>query len=361
MELLGPSLLQVLEYRGRPGMPLHFVQSVTAQLLSALEWLVYKDIIHGDIKPENVLMEDGAGTWSRVGGTPTTSNGRLRAVATKAKAAINKLAAGAVAPRVKLIDFGGSQGGGCPQSEHVVIQTLPYRAPEVLLGLPYACAADMWSLGCVSAELVFGRSIFPHQGNEHDIIRCTCDLFGELPEHMLNAGRNTNRFFLVEDRFPRRKRGRLSWLRMPRSSSDEDEADSKSMAWPATAALSLWKNISGLMGFQGSSSQTTSSDAEPVVKRRRESKYRLKAQDELEWNEIRNLEEALDALRYEIVRKRVYIARRPRRLKFGALEGQHKARRNFLLFLRRALEIDPDKRWVPSEAAGHDFVMQRRR
>ncbi len=36
-----------------------------------------------------------------------------------------------------------------------------YRSPEVILGLPYGCEIDMWSFGCILAELLTGYPLFP--------------------------------------------------------------------------------------------------------------------------------------------------------------------------------------------------------
>merc|ERR1712008_447169 len=181
---------------------------------------------------------------------------------------------------------------------------------------PYAYAADMWSLGCVCAELVLGRSLFPHHGGEEDIVRCITDLLGDLPEHMLKAGRNTNRYFWREDRV--RRGGRLSWLGMRRSSS-EDEADDRSTPWPAAAAVSAWKSFSGLLGLRGWSCPTSPEQkqpyqpqlpTEPAVRRRSVSRYRLKSKEEPERNGINSLDEAVTHLRYEILRSRACKPRR---------------------------------------------------
>ena len=53
---------------------------------------------------------------------------------------------------IKLIDFGSSsQSGSCVFS---YIQSRYYRAPEVILGLPYSSSIDMWSVACVLVRLV---------------------------------------------------------------------------------------------------------------------------------------------------------------------------------------------------------------
>ncbi len=44
---------------------------------------------------------------------------------------------------------------------YTYIQSRFYRSPEVILGLPYEMAIDMWSLGCILAELLTGCPLFP--------------------------------------------------------------------------------------------------------------------------------------------------------------------------------------------------------
>ncbi|VEL37572.1 unnamed protein product [Protopolystoma xenopodis] len=76
------------------------------------------NIIHCDLKPENVLLR-----------RPGRSG-------------------------IKVIDFGSS----CytDQRTYTYIQSRFYRAPEVILGGRYCTAIDMWSLGCILAELITG-------------------------------------------------------------------------------------------------------------------------------------------------------------------------------------------------------------
>ena len=59
---------------------------------------------------------------------------------------------------VKVIDLGSS----CFTSDHLssYVQSRSYRAPEVILGLPYDQKIDIWSFGCILAELLTGTVLF---------------------------------------------------------------------------------------------------------------------------------------------------------------------------------------------------------
>ncbi|XVF04245.1 hypothetical protein REPUB_Repub05bG0065900 [Reevesia pubescens] len=58
-------------------------------------------------------------------------------------------------PRLQVIDLGSS----CFEIDHLYsyVQSRSYRAPEVILGLPYDKKIDVWSLGCILAELCTGN------------------------------------------------------------------------------------------------------------------------------------------------------------------------------------------------------------
>ncbi|XP_040269292.1 homeodomain-interacting protein kinase 3-like [Bufo bufo] len=68
------------------------------------------------------------------------------------------------------------------------------RAPEIILGLPFCEAIDMWSLGCVIAELFLGWPLYPG-ALEYDQIRFISQTQGFPGEHLLNVGTKTSRFF----------------------------------------------------------------------------------------------------------------------------------------------------------------------
>lgn len=59
---------------------------------------------------------------------------------------------------VKVIDLGSS----CFITDHLssYVQSRSYRAPEVILGLAYGQKIDIWSLGCILAELATGYVLF---------------------------------------------------------------------------------------------------------------------------------------------------------------------------------------------------------
>ena len=71
------------------------------------------------------------------------------------------------------------------------------RAPEILLGLPFCESIDMWSLGCVIAELFLGWPLYPGS-SEYDQIRYISQTQGLPAEHMLSSATKTTRFFIRE-------------------------------------------------------------------------------------------------------------------------------------------------------------------
>eukprot|EP00927_Polykrikos_kofoidii_P048873 TRINITY_DN43047_c0_g1_i1.p1 TRINITY_DN43047_c0_g1~~TRINITY_DN43047_c0_g1_i1.p1 ORF type:complete len:904 (-),score=103.90 TRINITY_DN43047_c0_g1_i1:124-2835(-) len=153
-ELLGVTLYDALKQDNFRGVSVALVQVLTEQLLKALRCLRDASIIHCDLKPENVLF---------------TPSGTL-----------------------KLIDFGAA----CVERQtlYPYIQSRFYRSPEVLVGLPYTGAIDMWSLGCISAELFLGLPIFPGHSEYDQVCRIT-EVLGMFPACMLIDGNKTRRYF----------------------------------------------------------------------------------------------------------------------------------------------------------------------
>jgi len=104
------------------------VQYFTYQILRGMKYVHSASVIHRDLKPGNLLVNSDC--------------------------------------ELKICDFGLSRGfdsaaedGTTPMTEYVA--TRWYRAPEIMLALRrYGTAIDVWSIGCILAELLLGRPLF---------------------------------------------------------------------------------------------------------------------------------------------------------------------------------------------------------
>ncbi len=91
----------------------------------------------------------------------------------------------------QVIDFGSS----CYEHQRVYtyIQSRFYRAPEVILGARYGMPIDMWSLGCILAELLTGYPLLPGE-DEGDQLSCIVELLGMPPQKLLEASKRAKNF-----------------------------------------------------------------------------------------------------------------------------------------------------------------------
>lgn len=135
------------------------VRHILHQLITALYYLKTVGIVHADLKPDNILCVD-----------------------------CNQQPI-----RVKLADFGLAQFSKNIDSAQPV-QSLCYRAPEVLVGSIFDEAIDMWSLGATAAELVLGTFLYG-VNNEYDALRAITETQGELPDDMLDQGKFSHYYF----------------------------------------------------------------------------------------------------------------------------------------------------------------------
>lgn len=77
---------------------------------------------------------------------------------------------------------------------YTYIQSRFYRAPEVILGARYGMPIDMWSLGCILAELLTGSPLLPGE-DEGDQLACIMELRGMPPTSLIDAGKYSKNFF----------------------------------------------------------------------------------------------------------------------------------------------------------------------
>ncbi|EAS00422.2 Serine/Threonine kinase domain protein (macronuclear) [Tetrahymena thermophila SB210] len=135
------------------------LQKITQQILVALDFIHSLRLIHCDLKPENILMKS------------------------KPKG------------EVKVIDFGSS----CFIHDHLssYVQSRSYRAPEVIIGCKYDYRIDIWSLGCILAELWTGNVLFQND-NIQGLLARVIGIIGPFPEWMMKEGRLVQNFFTRE-------------------------------------------------------------------------------------------------------------------------------------------------------------------
>ncbi|XP_070200329.1 homeodomain-interacting protein kinase 2-like isoform X3 [Littorina saxatilis] len=162
-EMLEQNLYDFLKQNKFQPLPLKYIRPITQQVLTALRKLKQLGLIHADLKPENIMLVD-----------PTR-----------------------FPYRVKVIDFGSASHVSKAMCS-TYLQSRYYRAPEILLGLPFSEAIDMWSLGCVIAELFLGWPLYPGS-SEYDQIRYISQTQGLPQENLLNNATKTTRFFLRDN------------------------------------------------------------------------------------------------------------------------------------------------------------------
>ncbi|PKA48533.1 Serine/threonine-protein kinase AFC1 [Apostasia shenzhenica] len=189
-EKLGPSLYDFLRKNSYRSFHIDLVRELGRQLLESVAFMHDMRLIHTDLKPENILLVSSE--YIRIPDYKTTSRSSKDGVSFKN---VPKSSA------IKLIDFGSTTFEH--QDHNYVVSTRHYRAPEVILGLGWNYACDLWSVGCILVELCSGEALFQtHENLEH--LAMMERVLGPLPLHMIRkADRHSEKYF---------KRGlRLDW------------------------------------------------------------------------------------------------------------------------------------------------------
>jgi len=134
-EFMDRDLKQYLDTCGPEGLDPELVKSYLFQLLRGVAFCHANRILHRDLKPQNLLLD-------RTG-------------------------------QLKLADFGLARAFEIPlrMYTHEVV-TLWYRAPEILLGSThYTTPVDVWSVGCIFAEMVSRVPLFPGDSEIDQLLR----------------------------------------------------------------------------------------------------------------------------------------------------------------------------------------------
>ncbi|PWN51180.1 hypothetical protein IE53DRAFT_61194 [Violaceomyces palustris] len=155
-ELLSINLYELIKANNFAGFSTRLIRRFTTQMLASLSLMKHHRIVHCDLKPENILLKH-----------PRKSG-------------------------IKVIDFGSS----CFEHEKVYtyIQSRFYRSPEVILGMNYHTAIDIWSLGCIIAELYTGYPLFPGE-NEQEQLACIMEILGTPERYLIDRSSRKKLFF----------------------------------------------------------------------------------------------------------------------------------------------------------------------
>uniref|UniRef100_A0A673YVN2 Serine/threonine-protein kinase PRP4 homolog n=1 Tax=Salmo trutta TaxID=8032 RepID=A0A673YVN2_SALTR len=149
-EPLSMNLREVLKKYGKDvGLHIKAVRSYSQQLFLALKLLKRCNILHADIKPDNILVNESKTI-------------------------------------LKLCDFGSASHVAENDITPYLVSRF-YRAPEIIIGKPYDYGIDMWSVGCTLYELYTGKILFPGKTNNH-MIKLAMDLKGKMPNKMIRKG-----------------------------------------------------------------------------------------------------------------------------------------------------------------------------
>ena len=152
-EYVEKNLLEVLE-ESPHGLSPKLIRSLVYQMCKAVDYLHKNNMIHRDVKPENLLIDE-------------------------------KL-------NLKLCDFGFARKVKLNKNNNNVdtmtdyVATRWYRSPELLLsGGIYGPEVDYWAIGCIMGELADGNPMFPGE-DEVDQLDCIIKILGNLPENLIN-------------------------------------------------------------------------------------------------------------------------------------------------------------------------------
>ncbi|KAI9206391.1 kinase-like domain-containing protein [Polychytrium aggregatum] len=160
-ESLSMNLREVLKKFGKDvGINIKAVQIYTKQLFFALSLLKKCNILHADIKPDNILVNESKTV-------------------------------------LKLCDLGSASDIAENEITPYLVSRF-YRAPEIILGVPYDPAIDVWSVGCSLYELYTGKILFPGRTN-NQMLRLMMDLKGKFQHKMIRKGKFAENHFDFSD------------------------------------------------------------------------------------------------------------------------------------------------------------------
>lgn len=161
----------ILKRYGKHGLNMKALASYSRQLLIALRFLKKVGIVHGDVKPDNILVNEKKNV-------------------------------------LKLCDFGSAANADESEATPYMVSRF-YRAPEIILGIPYKHSIDVWSAACTIFEIATGKIMFAGSSN-NKMLKCFMDMKGKFPTRMIRKGRFKDQHFNFNNNFILHKRDEFS-------------------------------------------------------------------------------------------------------------------------------------------------------
>ncbi|KAJ5493176.1 Serine/threonine-protein kinase prp4 [Penicillium diatomitis] len=149
-ENLSMNLREVLKKFGRDvGLNLRAIRAYAQQMFLGLSLLRKCNILHADLKPDNLLVNEQRNV-------------------------------------LKVCDLGSASTASENEITPYLVSRF-YRAPEVILGIPYDFAIDVWSIGCTLFELYTGKILFTGRNN-NQMLKSIMECRGKYPPKLLKRG-----------------------------------------------------------------------------------------------------------------------------------------------------------------------------
>ncbi|KAJ3553134.1 hypothetical protein NM688_g3777 [Phlebia brevispora] len=156
-ESMSMNLRDVVKRFGKDvGLNIRAVRAYAHQLFLALSLLRKCNIMHADIKPDNILVNEAKNL-------------------------------------LKLCDLGSASDASENEITPYLVSRF-YRAPEIILGVPYDPALDIWSIGCTLYELYTGKILFPGRSN-NQMLLLMMELKGRFNTKMIKKAKFGDLYF----------------------------------------------------------------------------------------------------------------------------------------------------------------------
>ncbi|KAI0085914.1 kinase-like protein [Irpex rosettiformis] len=156
-ESLSMNLRDVVKRFGKDvGLNIRAVRAYGLQLFLAMSLLRKCNIMHADIKPDNILVNEHKTV-------------------------------------LKLCDLGSASDASENDITPYLVSRF-YRAPEIILGVPYDPALDIWSIGCTLYELYTGKILFPGRSN-NQMLLLMMELKGRFNSKMIKKAKFGDVYF----------------------------------------------------------------------------------------------------------------------------------------------------------------------